>query len=53
MPHTDAVDPPTGLERIRQNRDDLEDLADSDLPVSDITQTLLNIADDANGERSV
>lgn len=44
MPDNDT---PTGLERIRQNSDDLEDLADSDLPVSQVAQKLLDAADAA------
>ena len=47
MPHTDATDASTGLERVRQNRDDLEELADSDPPVSQVAQTLLDAVDDA------
>lgn len=41
----------TGLQRVRENRADLEDLADSDLPCAWVADALLDAvdADDGNG----
>jgi len=41
-----------GLDRIRENREDLEDLAESDLPVAAVAETLLDAVDDADDEGS-
>lgn len=35
----------TGLQRVRENRDALEDLADSDLPCAWVADALLDAAD--------
>ncbi len=36
------------LEAVREHRDDLEDLAESDLPVNWVAEALLDVADDAD-----
>lgn len=36
------------LKAVRECRDDLEDLAESDLPADWIAQTLLDVVDDAD-----
>lgn len=38
------------VERIEENREDLEDLAASDLPCAEIADALLEIANDSVGE---
>ena len=37
-----------GLDAVREHRDELEDLAASDLPVSRIAEILLEAADDSS-----
>lgn len=41
-----------GLEAVRENREALEDLAESDLPVARVAETLLDAVDDADEEGS-
>lgn len=36
----------SGFETIKSNREDLEDLAESDLPCAEIAATLLEVADE-------
>lgn len=38
-----------GLEAVREHREELEDLAKTDLPTAWIAETLLRAADDADG----
>lgn len=33
------------MDKIETHRDDLEDLADTDLPAADLAETLLEVAD--------
>lgn len=35
-----------GLQRVRENREDLRDLAESDLPVARVARALLDAADE-------
>jgi hypothetical protein len=40
----------TGLEAVREHREDLQDLAESDLPVAGVAETLLEAANAGAGE---
>jgi hypothetical protein len=42
----------TGLQRVRENRAALEDLADSDLPVAGWADDLLHVVDDVDGDQN-
>lgn len=46
----DATDA-TGVQRLQRHRDDLQDLADSDLPVAWVADALLDVADDAGSDQ--
>jgi hypothetical protein len=39
------------IDAVEQHREDLVDLAESDLPCSDIAEALLDVADDADTDR--
>lgn len=41
----------TGVQRLQNHRDDLQDLADSDLPVAWVADALLDAADDAGRDQ--
>jgi hypothetical protein len=49
--HSDSARDATGLQRVRENRDALEDLAASDLPIAWAADRLLGIADDVDGDQ--
>jgi len=51
--HSDSGRDGTGLQRVRENRDALEDLADSDLPVAGWADDLLDITDDVDGDQDM
>jgi hypothetical protein len=40
----------TGVQRLQDHRDDIQDLADSDLPCAWVADALLDIADDVDGD---
>jgi len=40
----------TGVQRLQDHRDDLQDLADSDLPCAWVADALLDVADDGDQE---
>lgn len=40
----------SGVQRLQDHRDDLQDLADSDLPVAWVADALLDVADDVDGD---
>jgi len=42
----------SGVQRLQRYRDDLQDLADSDLPVAWVADALLDVADDVDGDTS-
>lgn len=41
----------TGVQRLQNHRDDLQDLADSDLPVAWVAEHLLDVIDDDADDR--
>ncbi|WP_168216040.1 hypothetical protein [Halorussus marinus] len=43
---SDAYDSNDATERINEHREDLEALAESDLPASDVAEVLLEVADE-------
>jgi hypothetical protein len=41
----------TGVQRLQHHRDELQDLAESDLPVAWVADALLGVADDADSHQ--
>lgn len=40
----------SGVQRLQDHRDDIQDLADSDLPCAWVADALLDVADDVDGD---